>query len=236
MGIVLSATILLSWLLTEIFAIYHYPWSTLTVLCAPVLIAALTWLDVGLFIIAHDCMHGAVLPHSSRANRWLGQLCLLVYAGFAFDTMCAKHHEHHQYPGSAHDPDFARSPRARFWPWYLGFFRTYSTVRQLLVISVLFWCMVLVFDASISHLLVFWALPAILSSLQLFYFGTYLPHRPQAAPFADAHHARSNDYPPWLSLLTCFHFGYHHEHHLSPNVPWWNLPVARARRRAGAAE
>ena len=32
----------------------------------------------------------------------------------------------------------------------------------------------------------------------------------------------------WLaSLLTCFHFGMHHEHHLSPNTPWWRLPEAR---------
>ena len=31
--------------------------------------------------------------------------------------------------------------------------------------------------------------------------------------YPDAHRARSNDMPTWLSLITCFHFGYHHEHH-----------------------
>lgn len=27
-----------------------------------------------------------------------------------------------------------------------------------------------------------------------------------------------------LSFLTCYYFGYHLEHHLYPNVPWWRLP------------
>ena len=29
------------------------------------------------------------------------------------------------------------------------------------------------------------------------------------------------------SLVTCYHFGYHHEHHLYPAVPSWRLPAAR---------
>jgi beta-carotene ketolase (CrtW type) len=75
--------------------------------------------------------------------------------------------------------------------------------------------------------LVFWALPALLSSVQLFYFGTYRPHRVDEVPFSDQHRARSNDFSPLMSLLTCFHFGYHHEHHDTPWVPWWRLPARR---------
>jgi beta-carotene ketolase (CrtW type) len=68
--------------------------------------------------------------------------------------------------------------------------------------------------------------PALLSTLQLFVFGTWLPHRPHAdAPFADRHRARSQRWPTWLSLLTCYHFGYHWEHHAHPHVPWWRLPA-----------
>jgi beta-carotene ketolase (CrtW type) len=37
-----------------------------------------------------------------------------------------------------------------------------------------------------------------------------MPHKPELRPeFTDRHRARSNDYAWWLSLLTCFHFGYH---------------------------
>jgi beta-carotene ketolase (CrtW type) len=48
--------------------------------------------------------------------------------------------------------------------------------------------------------------------------GTYRPHRLPTGKngdtdYPDAHRARSNDMPTWLSLITCFHFGYHHEHH-----------------------
>ena len=85
------------------------------------------------------------------------------------------------------------------------------------------------------NVIAFWAVPGLLAALQLFTFGTYLPHRPQPAPFADRHNARTNTYPIWLSLLTCFHFGYHHEHHEHPQLPWWRLPTARRSPDAAAA-
>jgi beta-carotene ketolase (CrtW type) len=91
---------------------------------------------------------------------------------------------------------------------------------------------VLLLGAPYPNLLLFWALPAILSSLQLFLFGTYLPHRKEEQDFADRHRARSNDFSWIASLLSCFHFGYHHEHHLAPHLPWWRLPAERARLQA----
>ena len=83
----------------------------------------------------------------------------------------------------------------------------------------------LALHVSPLNALVFWGLPALLSAAQLFYFGTYLPHRQEALPFRDAHNARSSGYSWPVSLLTCYHFGYHHEHHLHPGVPWWRLPA-----------
>ncbi len=70
--------------------------------------------------------------------------------------------------------------------------------------------------------------------LQLFYFGTYLPHR--GSP-ASRHSARSNDWPYWLSLISCFHFGAcHEEHQAFPNLAWWELPRAKARGLAQEAQ
>ena len=95
---------------------------------------------------------------------------------------------------------------------------------------------VLVLKAPFANLLVFWALPSILSSLQLFAFGTWLPHRHEVRGFPDHHNARTLGYGWLTSLLTCFHFGLHHEHHLRPDAPWWRLPaVRRARVVAGEA-
>ena len=82
----------------------------------------------------------------------------------------------------------------------------------------------------VLRLVLFWALPAILSALQLFIVGTYLPHRDVAgAPHADAHRARSLRLSDAASLLSCFNFGgCHHEHHAYPAVPWWRLHRVRA--------
>jgi beta-carotene ketolase (CrtW type) len=91
----------------------------------------------------------------------------------------------------------------------------------------------LVLGASYWNILLFWALPALLALAQLFYFGTYLPHRHHRDEFADNHRARSLALSPAASLFTCFHFGgYHHEHHLSPGTAWWQLPGFRRSRQA----
>jgi len=221
-GLVLSALVFGSWLLTHVGAALYYP----------LLLAALCWLDVGLFILAHDCMHGTLAPAWPRLHRPLGRLLLTLYAGFSFDHMLAKHRAHHAVPGSQGDPDFHDAPHHRFWPWYLAFVGAYTTLRQALTITALFWPIVIFGGVEPERLLLFWALPGVLSSLQLFYFGTFLPHVPRRIPFPDEHRARSNQYTEALSLLSCFHFGYHHEHHLYPERAWWELPRVREAQSA----
>ncbi|MBV9076048.1 MAG: fatty acid desaturase, partial [Methylobacteriaceae bacterium] len=187
-------------------------------------------------IIAHDGMHGSLAPGRRWLNQSVGQLCLGVYAGFSFRKLDAEHHRHHRAPGSTEDPDFhAEAPRA-FWPWYVKFFRTYFGWRELMLLATALAVYLFVFRVSPLNAALFWGLPAILSSLQLFAFGTWLPHRhKEEGAFADRHRARTLDYPWLVSLLTCFHFGYHHEHHEAPHVPWWGLPATRVSQRSGRA-
>ena len=85
------------------------------------------------------------------------------------------------------------------------------------------------FGVPIESMWCCWITPQVLSTIQLFYFGTYLPHRGTFEP--DSFPARSNSYPSWLSLVTCFHFGYHFEHHKYPYIPWWYLPTIRTQTR-----
>jgi beta-carotene ketolase (CrtW type) len=82
-------------------------------------------------------------------------------------------------------------------------------------------------NIPLANLVLFWILPSVLSTLQLFYFGTFLPHRESPDKFKDHHRARSNDYNIIFSFVTCYHFGYHWEHHQYPYVPWWKLPKVR---------
>ena len=226
-GLSLAIGVIAAWLAVHITAVFFLPLDGLALLVAPIVLLQ-CWLSVGLFIVAHDCMHGALAPGRPALNRAVGCLALLVYAGFSFDRLSAKHFDHHRHAGTAADPDFDADNPRHFWPWYRRFFGQYFGIREFSVLTLIVAVYLLLLGADLENLLLFWALPAILSSLQLFLFGTYLPHRAGDAPFPDRHNARSNGFGPALSLLTCFHFGYHHEHHRSPATPWWRLPAERA--------
>lgn len=222
-GLTLAGMIVAGWAVLHVYGVYFHRWGPLTLVIAPAIVAVQTWLSVGLFIVAHDAMHGSLAPGRPRLNAAVGRLTLGLYAGFRFDRLKTAHHAHHAAPGTADDPDFhAPVPRA-FLPWFLNFFRTYFGWREMAVLTALVLIALFGLGARPANLLTFWAAPALLSALQLFTFGTWLPHRHTDQPFADAHHARSSGYGPVLSLLTCFHFGRHHEHHLSPWRPWWRL-------------
>lgn len=229
MGIALALAIGGAWGALHVWSVFFLPLNGRAVALAPLLVLAICWLNVGLFIVAHDAMHGSLAPGRPRLNLAAGRIALALYAGFSFDRLKPKHFEHHRRPGTADDPDFsAENPRA-FWRWYFAFLRQYFGLREFLVLSALVGIYVLLLGASYFNLLLFWALPAILSSLQLFLFGTFLPHREGDAPFADDHKARSSNFGYLPSLLSCFHFGYHHDHHRSPGTPWWRLPGERLR-------
>jgi len=231
-GLTLALCVIGSWLAVHVSAIWLIDWGAAPapVLLAVALILLETWLSVGLFIVAHDAMHGSLAPGRPAVNRTVGRLCLLLYAGLLYDRLLPEHHKHHRRPGTESDPDYHAGDPTVFWPWFARFMRHYYGWREFALLAVALALYVGVAGAPVPQVLTFFALPAILSALQLFYFGTYRPHRQEAEAFADRHNSRSDDFPWLVSLLTCFHFGYHHEHHLSPGTPWWRLP---ALRRAG---
>jgi beta-carotene/zeaxanthin 4-ketolase len=235
-GLTLAAMIIAAWLTLHVLSVFTFDLTWRSSPLAFVIVLVQTWLSVGLFIVAHDCMHGALVPFKPWANRWIGRVCLFLYAGFSFETLNKAHHLHHRYAGTGRDPDFDDRKPQGFWRWFAKFFLEYFSWTQIALISG-FVLLFLALGASSLNMVVFWAVPGLLSALQLFTFGTYLPHRPDILPFADRHNARSQGFPVWLSLLTCFHFGYHHEHHEHPAVPWWRLPKLRLKnQRAGNSE
>jgi beta-carotene ketolase (CrtW type) len=76
--------------------------------------------------------------------------------------------------------------------------------------------------SSETRIWLFFVAPPVLSSLQLFLFGTYLPHRSPTAKMAP-HHARTQRTNHLWAMLSCYFFGYHWEHHQFPHLPWWQL-------------
>ena len=241
MGPAIAGAIGLAWLAVHLGAIFLWTWRPATLPIAAMLVLLQAWLSTGLFIVAHDCMHGSLAPGRPRLNRAIGTVFLGAYAGLSYAALRPKHHAHHHAPGTANDPDFHPGAPRRALPWFVRFFTGYYTHGQIVRITLAALCY-LALGATLVNIVVFWAVPALLALAQLFVFGTYLPHRHADAPFADAHRARSTTVSPAISLLTCFHFGgYHHEHHLSPKTPWWRLPTLRndpapPRRRARGAD
>ncbi|MEM6497692.1 MAG: fatty acid desaturase [Pseudomonadota bacterium] len=230
LSLMLAAGLIGSWLGLHIYGLFFHDFASDPILVAVLTAALLTWLYVGIFIVAHDCMHGSLAPGRPLTNKLIGQICVFFYAGFSFDALNRKHHLHHRHAGTEADPDFDHHPPHSFFAWYLRFFMQYFTWRELIIIAGMSNIYMHLLAVDVVNIIAFWAGPALVSSLQLFTFGTYLPHRPEAIAFDDCHRARSNSYPWWLSLLTCFHFGYHHEHHSRPDLPWWRLPEARPNR------
>jgi beta-carotene ketolase (CrtW type) len=231
-GLWLAGAIGGAWLALHLFGIFFWAWDRASVALILAAVLAQAWLSTGLFIIAHDAMHGSLAPGRPGLNRAIGTAALAAYAGLSYRQLHPKHHAHHRAPGTIDDPDFHPGAPRRLIPWFFRFFRGYYTHGQILRITVVA-LLYLALGATLPSIVIFWAVPAVLALGQLFLFGTFLPHRHTPEPFADHHHARSTRLSAVASLLTCFHFGgYHHEHHLSPGTPWWRLPqVRRATKR-----
>jgi beta-carotene/zeaxanthin 4-ketolase len=218
----------------HIYSVAFFKINATTAPIVPVLFALLCWLSVGMFIVAHDAMHGSLVPGSPRLSSFVGGLMLCVYAGFGWRKMRDAHMDHHKYSGTARDPDFDAVHPTAFWPWYFTFLKRYFGVVPIIYVFAVTWSYILLFHFDPVNVVILYGAPAIISSLQLFYFGTYRPHRHEAgSDFPDHHNARTSHYSVLTSLITCFHFGYHEEHHIAPYVPWWGLPARhRARRDA----
>ncbi len=235
-GLCVAALFMASWLGVHVGAIFGIQLNAAVIPLTIALVLVQSWLSTALFITAHDAMHGSLAPAWPKLQRRVGQAAMWIYAGLDYRQFEPKHFEHHKHVGTADDPDFHAGEPTRFLPWLTVFFARYYTHGQILRITAMA-TVYLLLGASLLNIVIFWAVPALMALLQLFYFGTYLPHRHDAHAFADQHNARSTQLPDFLSLLTCFHFGgYHHEHHLFPSEPWWRLPAKRAQMRSKSAE
>ena len=195
-GVYVALAIIILWFATLAFALQ---WqlefdSPVTYL----LILLLTHLYTGLFITAHDAMHGTVAK-SLKLNHAIGHFTSLLFSFNFYRRLFPKHHEHHRYVATDKDPDYHRG---NFFSWYLSFLKQYLNIWQILLMAISF--NILKLFLPTENLIVFWMLPAVLSTLQLFYFGTYLPHRgehKQDKPNAKLAHAAAR--PPRRTRSPC---------------------------------
>lgn len=213
MGSIIAGLIILLWTVMLFFLLqieinFSQPWIYLAVLLQ-------THLYTGLFITAHDAMHG-IVSTNKKLNNTIGWITALLFSYNFYGRLFPKHHEHHRHVATDEDPDY--HPSGNFFRWYFSFITTYVTIWQILLMAVTYNVLKLWFPYE--NLILFWIIPAVLSTFQLFYFGTYLPHRGEHDNKHKSGTLKNNHL--W-AFLSCYFFGYHYEHHDSPGTPWWRL-------------
>jgi beta-carotene ketolase (CrtW type) len=186
-----------------------------------VLILLQTHLYTGLFITSHDSIHGVVSTQYPKINDALGKFCTILFAFNQYGKLKTKHNMHHKHLNKENDPDVHQG---NFFIWWFKFMWQYVTWQQVLAMAITYNMLKLWFP--MWNLILMWELPAILSTLQLFYFGTYLPHRGTHEE-GNAQQSRSQSKNHVWAFISCYFFGYHYEHHAYPYLPWWKLPLAK---------
>lgn len=218
MGILIAFSILLLWSVNLLFALFYQTvavdnvWMYIQILVQ-------TWLYTGLFITAHDAMHGTISSNKS-VNNAIGSIATFLFAALSYKKLYSKHQLHHLYPGTEKDPDY-KTGNQQFFVWWFSFMKQYITILQLITMAVLFNLLLLKFNQT--SLLVFWVLPSVLATFQLFYFGTYIPHKQPHTASMEPYKSRTQKANHFIALISCFFFGYHYEHHHLPATPWWKL-------------
>jgi beta-carotene/zeaxanthin 4-ketolase len=225
-GVAISLSILSIWSIGLVLLLGAVDLEKTPLWCKGIAVLWQTFLYTGLFVTAHDAMHGSILPKHDRLNRAIGSLALLLYGLFSYDRLLKAHRQHHHHPASDLDPDFHDNKSTSAAAWYFYFMCRYWSWWRFLGLVTIFHIIHRLAHIPEANLTLFWVLPSLLSSVQLFYFGTFLPHRRLSAGYTDKFRTQSSYYPLWLSFITCYHFGYHHEHHQYPHLAWWQLPKA----------
>lgn len=226
--VAVALTIFLVWL-TSTLTLFHLNLSGLSPWWLGVGIGWQMFLFTGLFITAHDAMHGVACPGNLRLNHAIGTVAVLCYGLFSYKSLLKKHWLHHHFPGSDRDPDFHDGRHRNPIAWYFHFMQGYWNWGSIVGLMVIFNLINYGLHIPSNNLTLFWVVPSLLSSVQLFFFGTFLTHREPRGGYTNRHRAQSTSFPVWWSFITCYHFGYHQEHHEYPHLPWWRLPEIRRR-------
>jgi beta-carotene ketolase (CrtW type) len=209
---VVSLTVISCWFASLFFLLnWNFNWQNPLVYF---MILLQMHLFTGLFITAHDAMHGTISANK-YINNTIGYIAVFLYAGFFYSKLYTKHHKHHKFVHTQNDPDYSNGG---FWKWYFSFMLNYVSVIQLIIMAVAY--NVLKIWVAEINLLLFWVLPSLLSTFQLFYFGTYLPHKGEHNNEYQSSTLSKNHF---VAFITCYFFGYHLEHHQKPATPWWLL-------------
>jgi beta-carotene ketolase (CrtW type) len=95
-----------------------------------------SYIYTGLFITAHDAMHGTVM-RKKGVNKVIGTIASFLYAGMSYNRLIKNHFKHHKNPGSESDPDFNIKSQ-NFFVWWASFMFKYATITQVIIMAAAF--------------------------------------------------------------------------------------------------
>ncbi|HMS64950.1 MAG TPA: fatty acid desaturase [Ignavibacteria bacterium] len=218
MALIISFIIIISWImhlyycLSDVYVSFTNPFMYFHIILQ-------AYIFTGLFITAHDAMHGNI-SRNKTINKITGSVCTFLFAGLSYKKLLINHRHHHSFPGTEKDPDFYTGSH-NFFIWWFVFLKRYVTIIQLIIMAIVI-NLLKIYFSEIS-IWIFFVIPAFLSTLQLFYFGTYLPHRQPHTHDMLPHNSRTQKRNHLWAMISCYFFGYHTEHHSHPETPWWQM-------------
>ncbi len=203
------------------FALVHaHPWAM--VVTIPINACAFT----GLFILAHEAIHGTLVPEFPAFGHVLGRLFATVYALVDYDLLRANHWEHHGHVATEKDPDFDSS--GRLFVHGFRFMRRYLRVRSILLLAL---AGHLLGQAGYSAAMIgAYVAPVLLSTLVVFTVGIHLVHHPvllAQRTEGDPQRSVCIDLGRVGSALVILNFNVHWHHHAHPRLSWWELGAMR---------
>ena len=88
-GILIAGSVIGTWAISLLFLLSLNLDQIPRLLILPAIVWQ-TFLYTGLFITAHDAMHGIVFPKNIKINNLIGRVAVSVYALFSYDNLLKK--------------------------------------------------------------------------------------------------------------------------------------------------
>lgn len=199
-----------------------------------------------LAILMHEAAHYRLFKNR-KINEFIGEVFCAWPITITLKGYRNSHLAHHQHVNTKEDPDWEdgskedyRFPKNKNQMVYallrnavgLGFYSEFSDtakskdfnqiplslrIAQLTLFATLIACS---FIFSFWKLLIlFWVVPLITSLIFVLYFRTIAEH------YGLVSNTRNTIGTFWEKILLApYNVGFHHDHHLHPGVPWYNLP------------
>ncbi|MGB5899237.1 MAG: fatty acid desaturase, partial [Geitlerinemataceae cyanobacterium] len=110
--------------------LFRVDFSTVPLGLVAVIFVLRMFMHTGLFITAHDAMHGSAYPSNPKLNHAIGAIASMAYALLPYNVLRENHMMHHSNPGREGDPDYCQKHQNNPVLWYINFMIEYMKFKH----------------------------------------------------------------------------------------------------------